>query len=125
MECKLGGDARRECSVERLRKTSKTRQRRSLTSEFNTQPVRLYRVGDSSISEAVKDFDLPRTALREWVQRADIDVSTGPARALTSGEGAERPQRFIPERISRSSPSDSRRSTAPEGRNPSDSTTCG
>ena len=52
--------------MDKTRKTSKRRPRRSFTPEFKAE-----------------------TALREWVQRADVDAGKGPAAALTSDERAE------------------------------------
>ena len=63
--------------------------RRSFTPEFKAEAVRLCRIGDRSVAQVAKDLDLTETALREWVQRADIDAGKGPAGALTSDESAE------------------------------------
>jgi transposase-like protein len=65
------------------------RPRRTFTSEFKAEAVRLCRAGDRSIAQVPKHLDLTETALREWVHRADVDASKGPAGALTSDERAE------------------------------------
>ena len=70
-------------------KTAKRRDRRSFTPEFKAEVVRLCKAGDRSIERVAKDLDLTETALREWVQRADIDAGNGPAGALTTDERAE------------------------------------
>lgn len=70
-------------------KTSKRRPRRTFTPEFKAEAVRLCRAGDRSIAQVAHDLDLTETALREWVQRADVDAGKGPAGALTSDERAE------------------------------------
>ena len=75
--------------MDKTRKTSKRRPRRSFTPEFRAEAVRLCRIGDRSVAQVAKDLDLTETALREWVQRADVDAGKGPAGALTSDERAE------------------------------------
>ena len=70
-------------------KTAKRRDRRSFTPEFKAEVVRLCKAGDRSIERVAKDLDLTETALREWVQRADIDAGNGPTGALTTDERAE------------------------------------
>lgn len=82
-------DTRQEVSMDKTRKTSKRRPRRSFTPEFRAEAVRLCRIGDRSVAQVAKDLDLTETALREWVQRADVDAGKGPAGALTSDERAE------------------------------------
>jgi transposase-like protein len=72
---------REECSM--------ARKRRKFTPEFKAQAVRLCRVGDRSIGQVAKDLDLTETALREWVQRADVDEGKGPTDALTTSEREE------------------------------------
>ena len=49
------------------------RARRSFTSEFKADAVRLVRSG-KSIPEVARDLDLTETALREWVRRAEADA---------------------------------------------------
>ena len=75
--------------MDKTRKTSKRRPRRSFTPEFKAEAVRLCRIGDRSVAQVAKDLDLTETALREWVQRADVDAGKGPAGALTSDERTE------------------------------------
>ena len=65
-------------------KTAKRRDRRSFTPEFKAEVVRLCKAGDRSIERVAKDLDLTETALREWVQRADIDAGNGPAGAAAT-----------------------------------------
>jgi len=65
------------------------RKRRKFTPEFKAEAVRLCRVGDRSIGQVAQDLDLTETALREWVQRADVDEGKGPTDALTTSERAE------------------------------------
>jgi transposase-like protein len=77
---------REECS---MAKRQTRRARRSFTPEFKAEAVRLCKVGDRSIAQVSKDLDLTETALREWVNRADVDAGKGPPGALTSAEREE------------------------------------
>lgn len=51
--------------------------------------VRLVRTSDTSIGQLSKELDLTETAVRAWVQRADIDEKKDPNGPLTSEERAE------------------------------------
>jgi len=64
------------------------RKRRSFTPEFKADAVKLVRSG-RSIPDVARELDLTETALREWVNRADIDAGSGPAGALTTPEREE------------------------------------
>ena len=64
------------------------RNRRFFTPEQKSDAVRLVRkVG--SVSRVAKDLDLTETALRKWVQQAEIDEGRGAEGALTTEEKAE------------------------------------
>jgi transposase-like protein len=65
------------------------RKRRSFSTEFKAEAVRLCRVGDRSIGQVSRDLDLTEGALREWVKRADVEVGQGPPGALTTVEREE------------------------------------
>ena len=67
----------------------KERKRRSFTTEFKREAVRLCEVGDRNIGQVAKDLDLGETALREWVKRAAVDAGKGPVGALTTEEREE------------------------------------
>src|SRR5690348_17576142 len=77
---------REECS---MAKRQTPRARRSFTSEFKAEAVRLCKVGDRTIGQVARDLDLTETALREWVKRADVDAGKGPPGALTTEERDE------------------------------------
>jgi transposase len=66
---------------------SKRRPRRSFTPEFKADIVERCQVGDRSIGQVARDFDLTETAVREWVKQAEIDA--GQRDGLTSEERAE------------------------------------
>lgn len=64
------------------------RNRRFFTPEQKADAVRLVRkVG--SVSRVAKDLDLTETALRKWVQQAEIDEGRGAEGVLTTEEKAE------------------------------------
>jgi transposase len=65
------------------------RQRRAFSEEFKSETVKL--VGDSgkSIGAIARELDLTETALRRWVQQAEIDAGRGAAGALTTSEHEE------------------------------------
>jgi len=65
----------------------KPRPRRSFTPEFKAEIVALCRQGDRSVGQVAKDFDLTETAVRDWVQRAEVDA--GERVGLTSSEREE------------------------------------
>jgi hypothetical protein len=50
VDTKFGEDARQEVSMDKTRKTSKRRPRRSLTHEFKAEDVRLCRIDDRSVT---------------------------------------------------------------------------
>jgi transposase len=65
----------------------KPRSRRSFTPEFKAEIVERCREGDRSIAQVAKDFNLVESAVRRWVEQADID--SGQRDGLTSGEREE------------------------------------
>src|SRR4051812_14901934 len=70
-------------------KKKKRRKRRAFTPEFEAEAVRLCAVGDRSIAQVADDLDLTESALRGWVQRAEIDAGNGPPDALNTAEREE------------------------------------
>lgn len=65
----------------------KPRARRSFTPEFKAGIVERCRVGDRTIGQVAKDFDLTETAVRAWVRQAEVDA--GGRDGLTSEERSE------------------------------------
>ena len=64
------------------------RKRREYTPEQKADAVRMVReVGN--LAKVARDLDLTESALRSWVQQADIDEGQGPEGALTSEEREE------------------------------------
>ena len=64
------------------------RPRRSFTAEFKAEIVERCRVGDRSVGQVARDFDLTETAVREWVRQAERDDGGGGG-DLTSSEREE------------------------------------
>jgi transposase len=52
------------------------RERRKFTDEFKAEVVALVRTSGKSIGQISRDLDLTETAVREWVQRAQVDGGT-------------------------------------------------
>ncbi len=67
----------------------KKRKRRSLTKEYKAEVVELIRKSGKSIAAIARDLDLGETAVRRWVEQAEIDSGGGPAGALTTAEREE------------------------------------
>jgi transposase len=65
----------------------KPRRRRAFTPEFKADIVQRCQAGDRSIPEVARDFDLVESAVRRWVEQAEID--SGKRDGLTSDEREE------------------------------------
>jgi len=65
----------------------KPRPRRSFTSEFKAEIVGHCKRGDRTIGQVARDFDLTETAVRAWVNQAEVDAGERPG--LTTEEREE------------------------------------
>ena len=65
------------------------RKRRSFTRGYKAEVVKLIRKSGKSIGAVASELDLSETAVRRWVQQAEIDSGGGPAGALTTAEREE------------------------------------
>ena len=65
----------------------KPRTRRSFTPEFKADIVDRCRAGDRTIVQVARDFDLTESAVRKWVEQADVD--NGLRAGLTTEERKE------------------------------------
>lgn len=65
------------------------KKRRTFSSEYKAEAVKLVRDSGKSIGSIAQDLGLWETVLRRWVQRADIDEGKGPEGALTTEEREE------------------------------------
>ena len=76
----------RECTTE----VSMTRRKqRRFTKEQKAEAVRLVQTSGKSVYRVAQELDLTETALRRWVQQAEIDAGQGPADAMTTEELSE------------------------------------
>ena len=67
----------------------KRRKRRKFTSEYKTEVVKLVNTSGKSIGQVASELDLTETAVRAWVNRAEIDERRDPNGPLTTEERAE------------------------------------
>lgn len=65
----------------------KPRPRRAFTPEFKAEIVQRCQAGDRTVAQVARDFDLTETAVRKWVNQAEID--SGQRDGLTSEERDE------------------------------------
>ena len=63
------------------------RPRRSFTNEFKAETVALIRSSGRSVGQVCRDLDLTETAVRRWVEQAEIDA--GRRTGLTTAEREE------------------------------------
>ena len=68
---------------------TKKRKRRKFSAEFKAETVRLVRSSDKNLSTIARELDLTETALRRWVQQAEVDAGRGAVGALTTSEREE------------------------------------
>ena len=65
------------------------RKRRAYSAEYKAEVVELICKSGKSIGAVARELDLTETAVRRWVQQAEIDSGGGPAGALTTAEREE------------------------------------
>ena len=65
------------------------RKRRKFTEEFKSEAVRIVRDSGKSVCSIARELDLTETALRRWVQQAEVDAGGGSSGALTTSEREE------------------------------------
>ena len=63
--------------------------RRSFTKEYKAEVVGLIRKSGKTVGAVCRDLGLSSTAVRRWVQQAEVDSGRGPVGALTTEERAE------------------------------------
>ena len=62
------------------------RKRRSFTKEYKAEVVALIRKSGKGVGAVSRELGLTETAVRRWVEQAEIDSGGGPAGALTTAE---------------------------------------
>ena len=65
------------------------RKRRRFTKEYKAEVVDLIRKSGKSVGAVSSELGLTETAVRRWVQQAEVDLGGGPAGALTTAERDE------------------------------------
>ena len=65
---------------------AKRKTRRKFSDEYKAETVKLIRDTGATIGSVSKDLGLSPTAVRRWVQQAEIDEGKGPAGAVTTEE---------------------------------------
>jgi transposase len=65
------------------------RKRRAFSAEYKAEVVGLIRKSGKSVGAVARELDLTETAVRRWVQQAEIDSGGGPPGALTTAEREE------------------------------------
>src|SRR5919206_4372515 len=63
------------------------RARRSFSAQFKAETVELIRSSGKTIGRVCRDLDLTETAVRRWVQQAEVDAGRRPG--LTTAEREE------------------------------------
>jgi transposase-like protein len=63
--------------------------RRAFTPEYKAEVVELIRTSGRSIGAISLELGLTESAVRRWVQRADVDAGLGAPEELTSSEREE------------------------------------
>ena len=63
--------------------------RRSFSKEYKAEVVELVRKSGKTVGAICRDLGLTETAVRRWVQQAEVDSGAGPAGALTTAEREE------------------------------------
>jgi len=69
--------------------------RRTFTAEFKTETVGLVRSSGKSISEISRDLGLTETAVRRWVQQAEVDAGKRPGLTTVEREELTRLRRDV------------------------------
>ena len=65
------------------------RRRRTFTAEFRAEAVKLAKESGKAIKEQAKELGLSESALRKWVNQAEVDGGHGLVGALTTAEREE------------------------------------
>jgi transposase len=65
------------------------KKRRTFTTEFKAQAVKLVKETTKSVAAVARDVDVPESSLHNWVRQHDVDAGKGPGGALTTAERQE------------------------------------
>jgi transposase len=72
-----------------------SRARRTFTTEFKAETVELIRSSGKSVGEVCRDLDLTETAVRRWLQQAEIDAGKRPGLMTAEREELARLRREV------------------------------
>jgi transposase-like protein len=67
----------------------KERKRRKFSDEYKAETVRLIQCSGKSMGQMALELGIGETALRRWVEQAEIEAGRGPAGALRRSEREE------------------------------------
>jgi transposase len=65
------------------------RKRRAFSPEYKAEVVELIRSSGRSVGAVARQLDLTETAVRRWVEQAEVDAGRGGTGALTTAEREE------------------------------------
>jgi transposase len=65
------------------------RKRRKFATEYKAETVRLIQRSGKSIGQMALELDIGETALRRWVEQAEVEARRGPEGALRRSEREE------------------------------------
>jgi len=65
------------------------RKRRRFSAEYKAETVRLVNRSDKSIGQMALELGIGETALRRWVEQAEVEAGRGPEEALKRSEREE------------------------------------
>ena len=65
------------------------RKKRTFTTEFKQDAVRIFESGERTITEVSRSLDVAPSVLRSWVKQQAVDAGKGTPRALTTTERDE------------------------------------
>ena len=65
------------------------RKRRSFSKQYKAEVVELIRKSGRSVGAIARELDLTETAVRRWVDQAEVDAGRGERGALTTAEREE------------------------------------
>jgi transposase-like protein len=65
------------------------RKRRRFSAEYKAETVRLINRSDKSIGQMALELGIGETALRRWVEQAEVEAGCGPEGALKRSEREE------------------------------------
>jgi len=72
-----------------VEKNDKRKRRRKFSAEYKAETVRLIQCSGKSIGQIALELGIGETALRRWVEQAEVEAGRGPEGALKRSEREE------------------------------------